>query len=95
LSFSRRFVHCFGVIIEADESAAQQRNYSIALGYTYVPFLRRLAVMYEQKERWMELCAQASKEQDPTKLMKLVEEINRLLELREQKLKPREIPKGD
>jgi hypothetical protein len=51
--------------------------------------------MYEQKERWMELCEQASKEQDPTKLMKLVEEINRLLEQREQKLKPREISKGD
>jgi hypothetical protein len=51
--------------------------------------------MYEQKERRMELCEQASKEQDPTKLMKLFEEINRLLEQREQKLKPREIPRGD
>ena len=45
--------------------------------------------MYEQKERWMELCERASQEQDPTKLMKLVEEINRLLEQREKKLKPR------
>jgi hypothetical protein len=51
--------------------------------------------MYEQKERWVELCEQASKEQDPTKLMSLVEEINCLLEQREQKLKPREIPKGN
>jgi hypothetical protein len=51
--------------------------------------------MYEQKERWMELCERASREQDPTKLMKLVEEINRLLEQREQKLKPGGIPKGD
>jgi hypothetical protein len=31
-------------------------------------------------ERWKELCAQAAKEQDPEKLLKLVQEINRLLE---------------
>jgi hypothetical protein len=49
--------------------------------------------MYEQqKERWMELCEQASQEQDPNRLMKLVEEINRLLEQREQKPKIRETP---
>jgi hypothetical protein len=51
--------------------------------------------MYEQKERWMELCEQASKEQDPTKLIRLVEEINRLLEQREQKRKPGETSEGD
>jgi hypothetical protein len=33
----------------------------------------------EQKELWVELCRQASIEQDPKKLMELVEEINRLL----------------
>jgi hypothetical protein len=33
----------------------------------------------EDNERWKELCALASKEQDPDKLLALVEEINRLL----------------
>lgn len=51
--------------------------------------------MYEQKERWMELCERASHEQDPTKLMQLVEEINRLLEQREQKLKPNKSETND
>jgi hypothetical protein len=49
----------------------------------------------QQKERWMELCEQASKEQDPTKLMNLVEEINRILEKREKKPKVRETPGED
>lgn len=37
----------------------------------------------ETKERWLELCEQASKEQDPKKLMELVEEIDRLLKERQ------------
>jgi hypothetical protein len=37
-----------------------------------------------ENERWKELCALASKEQDRDKLLALVEEINRLLEEREQ-----------
>ena len=32
------------------------------------------------KERWLELCEQATTEQDPEKLYALVREINRLLE---------------
>ena len=32
------------------------------------------------KERWRELCEQASVEQDPKKLLELVKEINQLLE---------------
>ena len=32
------------------------------------------------KERWRELCEQASVEQDPDKLLELVREINQLLE---------------
>jgi hypothetical protein len=32
------------------------------------------------KERWMELCAQAAEEQNPARLLELVEEINRLLD---------------
>jgi len=31
------------------------------------------------KERWMELCEQASVEKDPDKLMQLVQEINDIL----------------
>jgi hypothetical protein len=41
----------------------------------------------ENKERWMELCAQASQEQDPERLFKLVQEINNLLEEKEARLK--------
>jgi len=40
----------------------------------------------EKKERWMELCAQAAVEQDPKKLIKLVAEINDLLEEKERRL---------
>jgi hypothetical protein len=41
----------------------------------------------EKKERWMELCAQAAVEQDPEKLHALVEEIDRLLQEKEDRLK--------
>jgi hypothetical protein len=37
-------------------------------------------------QRWQELCAQAAKEQDPEKLMELVEEINRLLAEKQARL---------
>ena len=40
-----------------------------------------------QKERWHELAALAAVEQDPQKLMLLVQEINRILEEKEQRLK--------
>jgi hypothetical protein len=43
----------------------------------------------EKAERWAELCAQAAVEQDPTMLMRLISEINQLLEEREQRLKAR------
>ena len=39
------------------------------------------------KERWLELCELAAKEQDSAKLLALVQEINRLLEEKEQRLK--------
>jgi len=34
----------------------------------------------EALKRWMALCEQASKEQDPKKLSKLIEQITRMLE---------------
>lgn len=43
----------------------------------------------EKRERWRELCEQAETEQDPKKLVELAEEINRLLEEKEQRLKRR------
>jgi len=41
----------------------------------------------QDRERWKELCEQASKEQDPVKLHKLIKEINDLLEAKENRLK--------
>jgi hypothetical protein len=38
------------------------------------------------KERWTELCSQASVEKDPRKLLQLVTEINRLLAERQARL---------
>jgi hypothetical protein len=40
----------------------------------------------ENREKWMELCEQASTEQDPEKLLTLVQEINRLLEAKQERL---------
>jgi hypothetical protein len=39
------------------------------------------------KEKWMELCAQAANEQDPEKLMALIGRIAALLEAKQQGLK--------
>ena len=41
----------------------------------------------EPRERWLELCELAEKEQEPAKLLALVSEINRLLE--EARLHPK------
>ena len=43
--------------------------------------------MTENTERWMELAAQASVEQDPDKLLKIVEELLQLLEEKERRLR--------
>jgi hypothetical protein len=39
----------------------------------------------QMKERWLLLCEQAATEQDPKKLMALIEEVNRLLESEENR----------
>jgi hypothetical protein len=41
----------------------------------------------EQKERWLQLCEQAAVEQDAEKLLALIQEINRILEEKELRLK--------
>lgn len=46
----------------------------------------KLNVKEEKKARWIELCAQAADEQDPTKLWALIKEINDLLEQRGRRL---------
>jgi hypothetical protein len=41
----------------------------------------------ETKEKWQKLCEQAAVEQDPNVLLQLVQEINRMLDEKEQRLK--------
>ena len=41
-------------------------------------------------EKWRSLCEQAAIEQDPDKLLELANEISRLLEEKEQRLKQRQ-----
>lgn len=40
----------------------------------------------EDKERWMEVCAQIADEQDRNRLAELVDELNRLLEEKAERL---------
>jgi len=43
-------------------------------------------VQGKDKERWVELCEQAAIEQDSKKLMKLIQEIDRLLREKQERL---------
>jgi hypothetical protein len=45
------------------------------------------AQLVKAKERWQELSEQAAKEQDPVRLQELVQEINRLLDEKDQRQK--------
>jgi hypothetical protein len=50
----------------------------------------------EKKERWMELCEQAAREQDDEKFCELISEITRQLQEKEDRLKgPRPALKGN
>jgi hypothetical protein len=52
-----------------------------------VVFWARGTIMnWDRKESWIELCELAAQERDPTKLLELIGEIDRLLESREQRL---------
>ena len=44
------------------------------------------AMQGETKERWRELCELAVKEQDPAKLLSLIQEINDLLDEKQKRL---------
>lgn len=41
----------------------------------------------QTKEHWMELCEQAATEQDPERLLQLINEINRMLDQKQERLK--------
>ena len=43
-------------------------------------------MVWDKKESWIELCELAAREKDPTKLMALIGEIDRLLESKEQRV---------
>jgi hypothetical protein len=47
---------------------------------------RYLPLRGETRERWRQLCEQGTEEQDPEKLTKMIDEINRLLESKEERL---------
>jgi uncharacterized membrane protein YdfJ with MMPL/SSD domain len=42
--------------------------------------------MRENREKWMELCAQAANEQDSQKLMALIKQIATLLEAKQERM---------
>ena len=42
--------------------------------------------MRENREKWMELCAQAANEQDSQKLMALIKQITALLDAKQERL---------
>ena len=48
---------------------------------------RKTSPMQENTEKFNQLCRQAAAEEDPAKLIVLVQEINRLLEEKAQRLK--------
>lgn len=48
--------------------------------------------MQSQKEKWQWLCEQIAVEQDPKRFTTLVNELNRLLEEKEQRLDQRRAP---
>jgi hypothetical protein len=48
------------------------------------PHASHHAPKHESDERWKELCAQAVVEQDPERLMELVQELTRMLDEKEQ-----------
>ena len=49
-------------------------------------------MMGENEKRWRQLCELAAGEQDHDKLIELIQEINRLLEEKEKRLKRRRDP---
>jgi hypothetical protein len=53
-----------------------------------VAFGKEIVPLLENTEKWRDLCDQAVIEDDPEKLIVLIQEINRLLDLKAQRIKP-------
>jgi hypothetical protein len=49
----------------------------------------------KDREKWMDLCEQAAKEQDPAKFTALITEIDRLLAEKEKRIRPATQPSKD
>ena len=49
----------------------------------------------EVLEEWQRLCDQAAQEQDPERLLELVQQINHLLEQKERRLKKEGMSQGE
>ena len=49
-------------------------------------------MIVSKRERWMEWAAQAAEEQDPEKLMALAQEINSILETKQQRVNGKPLP---
>jgi hypothetical protein len=54
----------------------------------------RRPLIVRAKERWMELCAQAAKEQNTDRLIEIVQQINRMLEEKEQRSQRAAVRRG-
>ena len=50
--------------------------------------------MHDKKERWLQLCEQAAVEQDPERLLKLVDEISRMLDEKNRRLQQSSRPES-
>ena len=71
------------------ETLTQSRG---SLGYTFATapiknYKQRSEMKGEKLEQWRQLCELAAVEQDPEKLLALVKEINRLLDVKEKRLR--------
>jgi hypothetical protein len=94
-AFRKRNAH--GRIIEIlPHSAASPKNQPDALVVREEESSKLVATIHAnlkpayrnaEDERWLQLCSQAAVERDPEKLMKLLEELNRLLDEREERRK--------
>ena len=49
-------------------------------------------MLAKERERFLELCALATNEQDPQRLLELVREINNILEAKGERLQQRNLP---
>jgi|HubBroStandDraft_1064217.scaffolds.fasta_scaffold221196_2 hypothetical protein len=67
--------------LEEDHNVCTDQGLQKVIDARIAEYKKKLAIPADgkTKKRWLELCEQASTEQDPKKLMELVEEIDRIL----------------